>query len=231
MCFSRHPSLRRSAEALFTIWSQYFEHIFYSYHHITTSRVTLTICGDTLAGMTPLSAKQCDDLLQTLKERFEKHLERHKGVTWNTIEAKLAKNAKALETIAKMEATGGEPDVVVFKKEIGFWDCAAESPKGRRSFCYDRLALNARKENKPKDDVMSVAKEMGIELLDEERYRHLQTLGEFDAKTSSWLLTPKEIRQHGGAIFGDCRYKHVFIYHNGADSYYAARGFRGGMTI
>ncbi len=175
--------------------------------------------------MTPLSTKQRDELPHTLQARFEKHMPRHEGVTWKTVVAKLAKHPAALQTLAAMEETGGEPDVVVMGKDIGFWDCAEESPKGRRSYCYDRLALNARKENKPKNDAVSAAKDMGIELLDEKKYQHLQTLGAFDTKTSSWLLTPKEIRQHGGAIFGDCRYKHVFIYHNGADSYYAARGF------
>lgn len=181
-----------------------------------------------------LSPKQCEELLKTLETRFEKNKNRHKGVTWSKVEAKLEANPAKLWSLNAMEETGGEPDVVGFDKKKGeyiFVDCSAESPKGRRSLCYDRAALNSRKEYKPKNSAVDMAAEMGIELLTEEEYRELQNLGEFDKKTSSWIETPAAIRKHGGAIFCDRRYNHVFVYHNGAESYYAARGFRGVLHV
>jgi hypothetical protein len=170
----------------------------------------------------------------TLKTRFEKNMNRHQGVKWPEVQAKLEANPGKLWSLQEMERTGGEPDVVGHDKKAGeyvFYDCSAESPKGRRSLCYDRAALDARKENKPANSAMDVAAAMGVELLTEEEYRELQTLGSFDAKTSSWVKTPSEIRKRGGAIFCDFRYGHVFVYHNGADSYYAARGFRGSLKV
>jgi len=181
-----------------------------------------------------LSNKQIEELLKTLKSRFEKNMNRHKGVEWNKVEAKLKKNSGKLWSLNEMETTGGEPDVVGFDKksnEYIFYDCAVESPAGRRSLCYDKEALEKRKENKPKDSAVNMATSMGIELLTEEQYRELQKLGEFDLKTSSWLRTPAEIRNLGGAIFCDRRYNKVFTYHNGAESYYAARGFRGVLEV
>jgi len=181
-----------------------------------------------------LSSEQRAELLKALKTRFEKNMHRHKGLDWTKVQAKLEANAEKLWSLHEMESTGGEPDVVGHDKKTGeyiFYDCSAESPKGRRSICYDRKALDARKEHKPANSAMDMAAAMGIELLTEEQYRELQQLGEFDTKTSSWLITPSEIRKHGGAIFGDRRYDHVFIYHNGADSYYAARGFRGWLKV
>ena len=181
-----------------------------------------------------LSAKQREELLATLKTRSEKNMNRHKGLEWATVQAKLEANSEKLWSLNEMETTGGEPDVVGFDKKTGeyiFYDCAAESPKGRRSLCYDREALDARKEHKPKDNAMDVAAAMGVELLTEEQYRELQKLGEFDTKTSSWVKTPAEIRKLGGALFCDRRYDTVFLYHNGADSYYAARGFRGLLRV
>jgi hypothetical protein len=177
-----------------------------------------------------LFPKQQDELFKTLKARFEKHMNRHKGMTWAKVQAALEKNAEALWSLYEMEQTGGEPDVVDLgakKSEIMFIDCADESPKGRRSLCFDHAALMARKEHKPKDSAMYMAKEMAIEMLTEEQYRALQELGEFDTKTSSWVQTPADIRKLGGALFCDRRYDTVFTYHNGAESYYAARGFRG----
>lgn len=179
-----------------------------------------------------LSAKQREELLNVLKTRFEKNMKRHKGIVWEKVQAKL--NEKKLWSLNEMEKTEGEPDVIGHDKKTGeyvFADCSAESPKGRRSFCYDRAALDSRKENKPKNNVMEMAENMGIELLNEEQYHDLQKLGDFDTKTSSWLKTPAEIRKLGGAIFGDFRYDQVFIYHNGAESYYAARGFRGLLKV
>jgi hypothetical protein len=176
-----------------------------------------------------LSPKQIDELLKTLKDRFEKNKNRHKNIDWTKVEAKLKKNSNKLWSLNEMERTGGEPDVVDFDKKTGeyiFYDCSVESPNGRRSFCYDAEALASRKENKPKDSAVNMATAMGVELLTEEQYRELQKLGEFDLKTSSWVKTPAEIRKLGGAIFCDRRYNKVFTYHNGADSYYAARGFR-----
>lgn len=181
-----------------------------------------------------LSVEQTKELLLTLKERFEKNKNRHKGIEWSNVEEKLKGNAEKLTSLYKMENTGGEPDVVGYDKKTDvytFYDCSAESPKGRRSICYDRKAWESRKENKPVTDAMTLADEMGIEILTEEQYRELQTLGSFDAKTSSWLKTPDNIRKLGGAVFGDFRYNTVFLYHNGAESYYAARGFRGSLRV
>lgn len=181
-----------------------------------------------------LSPQETEELIKTLKARFEKHMERHQGIAWEKVQAKLEYNPLKLFLINEMEETGGEPDVIAYDKkndEYTFCDCSAESPKGRRSYCYDRKALDARKEHKPANSVMEVAAEMGIELLTEQEYRHLQTIGKFDTKTSSWVKTPEEIRKHGGAIFCDRRYETVFMYHNGADSYYAARGFRGLLRV
>ena len=175
-----------------------------------------------------------EELLRTLKARFEKNMKRHKGLEWAKVQAKLETNTEKLWSLNEMERTGGEPDVVGFDKKTGeyiFYDCSAESPKGRRSVCYDREALEARKENKPKDSAMNMAAAMGIELLTEEQYRELQKVGDFDTKTSSWVKTPSEIRKLGGALFCDRRYDNVFVYHNGADSYYGARAFRGSLRV
>lgn len=181
-----------------------------------------------------IEAMDTQDLLSILRMRFEKHKTRHPNLNWEEVLKKLEASPDKLSSLQKMEETGGEPDVVDFDKKTGeyiFFDCSPESPKERRSWCYDKEALDKRKENKPKDNVMDVAKSIGIEILSEADYRFLQTLGEFDQKTSSWLQTPENIRKLGGAIFGDFRYGTVFIYHNGADSYYAARGFRGKLRI
>lgn len=175
-----------------------------------------------------------EDLLTTLESRFRENMQRHERLEWNDMKEKLTANPEKIEILIRMEISGGEPDVVGFDEnadEYIFMDCSAESPGGRRSFCYDRAALENRKENKPKNSVLDAAAEIGIELLDETDYRFLQTLGKFDTKTSSWLKTPQNIRSLGGAIFGDFRYGTVFIYHNGADSYYAARGFRGKVKV
>jgi hypothetical protein len=181
-----------------------------------------------------MKAKEREELLRTLKARFEKNMNRHNGLEWAKVQTKLEANSEKLWSLDEMERTGGEPDVVGSDKKTGeyiFYDCSAESPKGRRSVCYDREALEARKEHKPKNNAIEMAAAMGIELLTEEQYRELQTFGNFDTKTSSWVKTPAEIRRLGGAIFCDRRYDHVFVYHNGADSYYAARGFRGSLRI
>ncbi|HKP36972.1 MAG TPA: DUF4256 domain-containing protein [Pyrinomonadaceae bacterium] len=182
-----------------------------------------------------LSSKQIEELIKTLKTRFEKNMNRHKGLAWDKVQAKLEASPEKLWSLNEMESTGGEPDVVGQDKKTGggyiFYDCSAESPKGRRSVCYDREALEARKEHKPKDSAMNMAAAMGIELLTEEEYRELQKLGEFDTKTSSWVKTPAEIRKLGGALFCDRRYGNVFTYHNGAESYYGARAFRGSLRI
>jgi uncharacterized protein DUF4256 len=181
-----------------------------------------------------LSTKQGEELLKALKARFEKHIDRHQGLGWAKVQARLDANAENLWSLGEMERTGGEPDVVDHNKKTGeyiFYDCSAESPKGRRSLCYDREALESRKENKPKDNAMDMAAAMGIELLTEEQYRNLQNLGEFDTKTSSWLHTPSKIRELGGALFCDRRFDTVFVYHNGAESYFAARGFRGSLRV
>lgn len=181
-----------------------------------------------------LSPSESEELLKILKDRFEKNTNRHQGLEWNKVLAKLEANPEKLWSLNEMEQTGGEPDVVNYDKntdEYTFYDCSAESPKGRRSLCYDRQALDARKENKPKNSVMDLATAMGITLLSEEQYRELQKLGNFDTKTSSWIETPADIRKLGGAIFADFRYGNVFVYHNGAESYYAARGFRGALKL
>ena len=181
-----------------------------------------------------LTREQREQLLRVLKARFEKNMDRHQGLEWAKVQARLDANAEKLWSLSEMEQTGGEPDVVDHNKKTGeyiFYDCSAESPKGRRSLCYDREALQSRKENKPKDNAVDAAAAMGIELLTEEQYRKLQNLGEFDTKTSSWLLTPSKIRELGGALFCDRRFDTVFVYHNGAESYYAARGFRGWLKI
>ncbi|WP_256012373.1 DUF4256 domain-containing protein [Desertivirga xinjiangensis] len=181
-----------------------------------------------------LLPEQREELLNTLKSRFEKNMNRHKGMEWAKVQAKLEASPEKLWVLDEMEVTGGEPDVVDFDKKTGeiiFYDCSAESPKGRRSICFDQDALNSRKEHKPADSAMNMAKNMGIEILSEEQYRALQQLGEFDKKTSSWIQTPAPIRKLGGALFCDRRYDHVFLYHNGAESYYAARGFRGSLRV
>src|SRR5450631_953061 len=181
-----------------------------------------------------LPKKQRDELLRALKARFEKNMNRHKGVEWAQVQAKLEANAEKLWSLSEMERTGGEPDVVGLDKKTGeyiFYDCSAESPKGRRSLCYDREALDSRKENKPKGNAVEIADAIGIELLTEEQYRELQKLGEFDTKTSSWVKTPSAIRKLGGSLFCDRRFNTVFTYHNGAESYYAARAFRGWLRL
>jgi hypothetical protein len=181
-----------------------------------------------------ITAEERDQLLKTLKTRFEKNKNRHKGIEWDDVQTRLQSKADKLWSLSIMEETGGEPDVVGFDKKTGeyiFIDCSPETPKGRRSICYDDEALESRKEHKPADSAMEMAASMGVEMLDEEEYRGLQKLGHFDTKTSSWLKTPDAIRKLGGAIFGDYRYDHVFIYHNGAESYYAARGFRGSLKV
>jgi hypothetical protein len=181
-----------------------------------------------------LSSGEIKELFITLKARFEKNMKRHKDVEWNKVQAKLEANDEKLWSLNEMEITGGEPDIVGVDKKTGeyiFYDCSAESPKERRSLCYDHEALEKRKENKPADSAVHMAAEMGIELLNEEQYRDLQKLGTFDNKTSSWIITPIDIRKLGGAIFCDRRYNTVFLYHNGAESYYAARGFRGCLKI
>ena len=187
-----------------------------------------------MPGKKQLSAKEIAALLETLSTRFTENMSRHKGLDWAKVVAKLEADPKKLWSLSEMEATGGEPDVIGFDKksnEFIFCDCAAESPKGRRSICYDQDALNSRKEHKPKHSAQGMAEEMGIEILDEAQYRDLQKLGPFDQKTSSWLNTPENIRKLGGAIFGDYRFDTVFIYHNGAESYYGARGFRGLLRV
>jgi hypothetical protein len=181
-----------------------------------------------------LSAREREELLAVLKTRFEKHMNRHQGLEWAKVQARLDANPDKLRSLNDMESTGGEPDVVGHDKRTGeymFVDCSEETPKGRRSVCYDREALESRKEHKPKDTAMDMAASIGIELLTEEQYRALQKLGEFDTKTSSWVTTPADIRKRGGALFCDRRYGYVFLYHNGAESYYAARGFRGSLAV
>jgi len=181
-----------------------------------------------------MQAKQREELLRALKARFEKHMNRHKGLEWAKVKAKLEANTKKLWSLNEMERTGGEPDVVGHDKKTGeymFFDCSAESPKGRRSVCFDREGLESRKEHKPGNNAIDMAAAMGIEILTEEQYRELQKLGNFDAKTSSWVKTPSEIRKLGGAIFADFRYGNVFVYHNGAQSYYGSRAFRGSLRV
>jgi uncharacterized protein DUF4256 len=181
-----------------------------------------------------LSPEQCEQLLRTLKARFEESMNRHEGLEWAKVQAKLEANTEKLWSLNEMERTGGEPDVVGHDKQTGeyiFDDCSAESPKGRRSLCYDREALESRKEHKPEDNAIDMAAAMGIELLTEEQYRELQKRGNLDTKTSSWVKTPSDIRKLGGALFCDRRYDTVFVYHNGAESYYAARAFRGSLRV
>ena len=181
-----------------------------------------------------LTQQQTEEILQTLQTRFEKNKSRHTALEWSKVQKKLEANPDKLWSLSQMEETGGEPDVVDFDKETGeyiFYDCSAESPKGRRSFCYDNEALEARKEHKPKNSAVGLASQMGIDLLTEAQYRELQQLGKFDTKTSSWLKTPEKIRKLGGAIFGDFRFDTVFVYHNGVQSYYAGRGFRGFLRV
>jgi hypothetical protein len=181
-----------------------------------------------------LSQEQREELLRALKVRFERNMNRHEGVDWAGVKAKLEASPEKLWSLSEMEGTGGEPDVVGHDKKRGeyvFFDCSPESPKGRRSFCYDREALDFRKEDKPKNSATDMAAAMGIDLLTEEHYGELQKLGNFDMKTSSWLQTPADVRKHGGAVFGDRRFGRVFVYHNGAESYYAARGFRGSLRV
>jgi hypothetical protein len=181
-----------------------------------------------------LSPEQREGLLGTLKARFEKNMNRHRDLEWAKIQTQLQADSERLRSLDEMESTGGEPDIVGHDKKVGeyiFYDCSAESPKGRRSVCYDREALESRKEHKPKGNAIDMAAAMGIELLTEEQYRELQKLGNFDTTTSSWVTTPSDIRKLGGALFCDRRYGHVFVYHNGAESYYAARGFRGSLRV
>ena len=181
-----------------------------------------------------LPSSQTDELLKTLKTRFSKNMNRHKGLEWANVQAKLEADPEKLWSLDQMEITGGEPDVVGYDKKTGeyiFYDCSAESPKERRSLCYDHEALEKRKEHKPENSAINMAADMGIEILTEEQYRELQQLGNFDTKSSSWIKTPVAIRKLGGAIFCDRRYDTVFVYHNGAESYYAARGFRGSVRI
>jgi hypothetical protein len=181
-----------------------------------------------------LSPERGKELLGALQARFEKNVNRHKGLEWAQVQAKLDGNAEKLWSLSEMERTGGEPDIVGHDKKTGeciFYDCSAESPRGRRSVCYDREALESRKEHKPEDNAIDMAAAMGIELLTEEQYRELQRFGNFDTKTSSWVQTPTDIRELGGALFCDRRYDHVFVYHNGAESYYAARAFRGSLRV
>ena len=184
--------------------------------------------------MNKLSPEETSTLLKTLQNRFEKNIKRHPELDWNKLQTKLEANPQKLWSLNQMELTEGEPDVIRYDSqtdEYTFCDCAAESPKGRRSLCYDKQALDSRKENKPKNNVLDVAKEMGVSLLTEEEYRELQKLGNFDSKSSSWIETPAAIRKLGGAIFADFRYDTVFVYHNGAESYYAARGFRALLKV
>ncbi|SNS00257.1 DUF4256 domain-containing protein [Flavobacterium sp. ov086] len=181
-----------------------------------------------------LSSDQQEELLSVLEARFENNLNRHKGIEWDKVKTKLVANPDKIWSLDEMERTEGEPDVVGFDEKTGeyiFYDCSAESPKGRRSICYDHEALEKRKEHKPQNSAINMAAEMGIEILTETQYRELQKLGKFDAKTSSWIITTPEIRKLGGALFADFRYNTVFVYHNGADSYYAARGFRGSLRV
>ena len=204
--------------------------------HFTMSNVSTKRRGPDkkMQSAKALKAKQRDELLRTLKARFEKNMDRHTGIEWAQVQAHLEAHAPKLWSLNEMERTGGEPDVVAHDKKAGeyvFYDCSADSPKGRRSVCYDREALESRKEHKPENSAMGMAAAMGIEILTEEQYRELQKLGSFDAKTSSWVSTPADIRKLGGALFCDRRYGTVFVYHNGAESYYAARGFRGSLRV
>lgn len=184
--------------------------------------------------MKKLSSEQQEELIKTLKIRFEKNPNRHETIEWENVQKKLESNPEKLWSLSEMERTEGEPDIVGYDSktdEYLFFDCSAESPKGRRSLCYDRKALDSRKENKPANSAIDLANEIGIEILDEAQYRYLQTLGNFDLKTSSWVKTPDDIRKLGGAVFCDKRYNTIFLYHNGAESYYSARGFRGSLKV
>ena len=188
----------------------------------------------TIKSKKKLASEQRKEFLKALKARFEKNMNRHKGLEWTKLQERLEANAEKLWSLNEMERTGGEPDVVGFDKKAGeyiFYDCSAETPKDRRSICYDREALESRKEHKPKDNAVDMAAAMGIELLTEEEYREFQKLGHFDTKTSSWVQTPSDVRKRGGALFCDRRYDRVFVYHNGAESYFAARGFRGSLRV
>jgi hypothetical protein len=190
--------------------------------------------GNKTSNKTELSPQQGQELLSALRLRFEQNSNRHKGLDWAKIQAKLERNPQKLWSLNEMERTGGEPDVIGQDKKTGeyiFYDCSEQSPEGRRSLCYDREALDARKEHKPKNDAIDLAAAIGIELLTEEQYRELQKLGDFDTKTSSWVKTPSDIRKLGGALFCDRRYDRVFVYHNGSESYYAGRGFRGWLRV
>ena len=196
--------------------------------------VCFTVLRLKIMATVTLSKKQRDEILKALKARFEKNMNRHEGLEWAQVQAKLEAKAEKLGSLHEMERTGGEPDVVGHDKKTGeysFYDCSEESPKGRRSLCYDREALDSRKENKPKGNALDMAVAIGVEILTEEQYRELQQLGEFDTKTSSWVKTPSDVRKLGGALFCDCRFNTVFVYHNGAESYYAARGFRGCLKV
>ncbi len=198
------------------------------------NRDNINVMNSTKSNKKKLSPGQREALLSALKARFEKNMNRHKGLEWTKVQAKLEANTEKLRSLNEMERTGGEPDVVGFdkkKSEYIFYDCSAESPKGRRSVCYDRAAQESRKEHKPENNAIDMAAFMGVELLTEEQYRELQQLGKFDTKTSSWVKTPSDIRKLGGAVFCDRRYEHVFLYHNGAESYYAARAFRGSLRV
>jgi hypothetical protein len=193
-----------------------------------------TIARNSSSGGKNFGPQQREELLAALEARFEKNRNRHKGLKWSSVQARLEANAEKLSSLNEMERTGGEPDVVGYDKATGeyvFYDCSAESPKGRRSVCYDREALESRKENKPEDSALDMAAAMGIELLSEEQYRELQKLGEFDTRTSSWVKTPADIRKLGGALFCDRRYDTVFVYHNGAECYFAGRAFRGSLRV
>jgi len=187
-----------------------------------------------MPGASHVKAKQREELLRALKARFEQHMHRHPGLKWANVQARLEANPGKLRSLNEMESTGGEPDVVGLDQQTGeyiFYDCSAESPPGRRSVCYDREGLESRKEHQPDNNVIDMAAAMGIELLTEGQYRHLQELGQFETKTSSWIKTPPEIRKLGGALFADFRYGHVFMYHSGAQSYYGARAFRGSLRV
>ncbi len=206
-------------------YRQYTKSIYCETYHVTIMEVNQTML---------LSPKQRENILAILKDRFHKNKSHHLGIDWAKVQAKLENNNEKLWSINEMERTGGEPDIIEMDESTGeyiFYDCSAESPLGRRSFCYDREALDSRKENKPKNNAIDAATAMGVELLTEDQYRALQKLGSFDTKTSSWIKTPSEIRKLGGALFCDRRYGNIFVYHNGAESYYAARGFRGSIKV
>jgi hypothetical protein len=235
-CSRRRPALNlRNLRNLWILFCELLERLYSIQEGLTTSRPYYLCRSKSMKNIKKkLSPEQREELIKALKARFEKNMNRHKGLEWAKVQAKLQANPEKLWSLNEMETTGGEPDVVGSNKKTGqyvFYDCSAESPKGRRSVCYDREALDSRKEHKPENNAIDMAAAMGIELLSEEQYRELQKLGNFDTKTSSWIKTPSEIRKLGGAIFCDRRYDHVFVYHNGAESYYAARGFRGSLRV